>query len=388
MVTRIGGTGSGTGRSPRGEDRESRGWPAHDVFVSYTAHDKPTADAIVSRLEQAGIRCWVAPRDVMPGKVFGEAIEQAIETSRLMVVVFSGETNQSHHVHREVERAVANDVVIIPFRIEPAEPAGAMAYFLSSEHWLDAMTPPLDDHISQLVSVAHVLLGSAQRGEQGPKTAPAAPPSRGRQRWPSPVLIAAASVAFLGLVGGLLYALVFSGSAQPKAAPRSPAHSATAQPGTAQPGTAQPSTAQPSAARPEMVVMNGLRAGECLETPQAYDQNASSRSRFWGGVSSWPTSMPVVPCGDRHSAEVFFSANVWAENQAYPGENSIDQQSSASCNNAFYTYVGIAYDKSVLDTMMAYPSPGTWANGDRKLICIAYNPNGSEPQQSIRGSGQ
>jgi len=385
MATRIGGTGGGTGQSPRDKDRERRGQPAHDVFVSYTAHDKPTADAIVSRLEQAGIRCWIAPRDVIPGKVFGEAIEQAIETSRLMVVVFSGETNQSHHVHREVERAVANDVVIIPFRIESAEPSGAMAYFLSSEHWLDAMTPPLDVHISQLVSAAHALLASAQaaRREQAPTAALPVLSTRGRRPWLSPILIAAASLAVLGLVGGLLYALVFSGPAQPKAAQRSPAHSTTAQP-----STAQPSTAQPSAVRPGMVVLNGLRAGECLETPQAYDQNASSRSRFWGGGGSWPTSLPVVPCGDRHGAEVLFSANVWAENQAYPGANAIVQQSSASCNSAFNTYVGIPYDKSVLDITMAYPSSGTWADGDRKLICIAYNPNGSETKQSIRGSGQ
>jgi hypothetical protein len=134
---------------------------SHDVFVSYSTRDKPAADAIVARLEQDGIRCWMAPRDVIPGEVWGEAIVEAIETSRLMVVILSGEANQSAQVIREVERAVANDVVVIPFRIESIEPTGAMAYYLASEHWLDAMTPPLETHIAQLVKVAKALLESS-----------------------------------------------------------------------------------------------------------------------------------------------------------------------------------------------------------------------------------
>ena len=43
-------------RAP-GEERPSgRGTPAHEIFVSYSHRDKPIADAVVSRLEQAGIR--------------------------------------------------------------------------------------------------------------------------------------------------------------------------------------------------------------------------------------------------------------------------------------------------------------------------------------------
>jgi hypothetical protein len=105
--------------------RQSR-QPAHDLFVSYATHDKPVADAIVVRLEQAGIHCWVAPRDVLPGAVWGEAIVHAIEATRLMVVVMSGQANTSRHVPREIERAVAGNTVVVPFRIEAVEPTGAI----------------------------------------------------------------------------------------------------------------------------------------------------------------------------------------------------------------------------------------------------------------------
>jgi hypothetical protein len=39
----------------------------HDVFVSYSSDDKPTADAVCATLENKGIRCWIAPRDILPG---------------------------------------------------------------------------------------------------------------------------------------------------------------------------------------------------------------------------------------------------------------------------------------------------------------------------------
>ena len=66
---------------------------AHDVFVSYSHHDKPEADAVCATLEAKGIRCWIAPRDVVPGEEWGAAIVDAIRSSRVMVLVFSKHAN-------------------------------------------------------------------------------------------------------------------------------------------------------------------------------------------------------------------------------------------------------------------------------------------------------
>ena len=46
---------------------------AHDVFISYSHRDQKVADAVCGRLEQAGHRCWIAPRDVGAGE-WGKAI--------------------------------------------------------------------------------------------------------------------------------------------------------------------------------------------------------------------------------------------------------------------------------------------------------------------------
>ncbi len=129
----------------------------HDVFISYSSADKAVADAVCHRLEAAGIRCWIAPRDILPGRDYGEAILDGIEQCRLVVVVFSASSNGSKHVQREVERAVSKEKPILPFRIDAAIPSRSLEYFISGAHWLDAMTPPLDSHIDRLIEVANKL---------------------------------------------------------------------------------------------------------------------------------------------------------------------------------------------------------------------------------------
>src|SRR5688500_322394 len=127
---------------------------AHDVFISYSSKDKPTADAVCFELEAAAIRCWIAPRDILPGQHRGGAIIEAINGSKLMVLVLSAHANASEQVLREVERSVHRTIPIIPFRIEEFELASSFEYFLSVPHWLDAMNGPLEEHIQRLVHTA------------------------------------------------------------------------------------------------------------------------------------------------------------------------------------------------------------------------------------------
>ena len=75
-----------------------------------------------------------------------------------MVLVLSSHSNSSPQVVREVCSAVGQGGTVIPFRIEDIPPSGAMNYFLSTVHWFDALTPPLEDHISRLVENANRLL--------------------------------------------------------------------------------------------------------------------------------------------------------------------------------------------------------------------------------------
>ena len=135
-----------------------------DVFISYSHVDKATADATCATLEQAGIRCWIAPRDIMPGDEWGAAIVKAIDQCRAMVLIFSSSANSSKQIRREVERAVNAGATIIPVRIENVAPTEAMAYFMSTVHWLDAMTTPLEGHLQRLAQSIKALLQPHPQG--------------------------------------------------------------------------------------------------------------------------------------------------------------------------------------------------------------------------------
>jgi hypothetical protein len=129
-----------------------------DVFISHSSKDKTTADATCAALEAAGIRAWIAPRDVSPGTEYAAAIVDAIESCRLMVVIVSSNANASRQIHREIERAASRGVPILPMRIEAIVPTKSMAYFLGEIHWLDALSPPLTTHLERLVNTIRAIL--------------------------------------------------------------------------------------------------------------------------------------------------------------------------------------------------------------------------------------
>jgi adenylate cyclase len=140
---------------------------AHDVFLSHAAADRAAALAVLDGLERAGIRCWIAPRDVPAGSEYGQQIVDAVKGCRVFVVIFSSSANSSPHVRREVERAVSCDRSIVPFRIENIAPTGAMEYCLGGTHWFDALTTPLDPHVANLVTTVRRLLGPGTAAADG-----------------------------------------------------------------------------------------------------------------------------------------------------------------------------------------------------------------------------
>jgi hypothetical protein len=75
---------------------------AHDVFISHSTNNRSVANAVCASLESVAIRCWIAPRDVMPGRSYSGEITRAIQQSRAFVLIFSEDSNNSEQVLREV----------------------------------------------------------------------------------------------------------------------------------------------------------------------------------------------------------------------------------------------------------------------------------------------
>lgn len=131
---------------------------AHDIFISHSSKDKTVADAVCATLEANGIRCWIAPRDVAPGANWGAAIVEAIQQSRVMVLVFSDHANASGQIAREVECAASHAVTIVPIRVQDVLPARSLQFFLANIHWIDALSPPLERRLQEIAAKIKVML--------------------------------------------------------------------------------------------------------------------------------------------------------------------------------------------------------------------------------------
>jgi len=143
----------------------------HDVFISYSSLDKTAAETACSILEQNGLSCWIAPRDITPGLDFAESIIDGIKSSKLFILVYSTNSNNSKQVIREVDRAVHTGLPVINLRIDDVPLSKQLEYYLSSVHWLDAITPPLEKHIKTLSGVVLSLLRKGDVGHDDLKKA-------------------------------------------------------------------------------------------------------------------------------------------------------------------------------------------------------------------------
>jgi Septum formation len=248
----------------------------------------------------------------------------------------------------------------VPFRTEQIELSGAMAYYLASEHWLDAVTPPLESHIARLLEVVQRILnvtteegdtegqGGDLKGDVIASTVHAAAPRTPRRL----LLIGAVGLA----VAAVLAAVTFAIFSHTKSENGTPQH-------------AQATTPQVI----RQVSYRTLKSGECISAPKI-------RS---GDV---PLDVSVVPCSGKHDAEVLFAGDPWKRGQAYPGEKALEQQFTTYCDNLFKAYVGVSTQSSALSyTGILDASREVWSTGDRGMGCFVIDPKG-ELVGTVKGS--
>ena len=88
------------------------------IFLSHSSKDAVIAGQICEQLEKNGAKCFIAPRDIRPGKEYAEEIINGIDKSAAMVLLMSQNANSSPHVLREVEHAVSSGTPILVYKME------------------------------------------------------------------------------------------------------------------------------------------------------------------------------------------------------------------------------------------------------------------------------
>jgi TolB-like protein/tetratricopeptide (TPR) repeat protein len=170
------------------------------AFVSYASADRAAAEGLATYLEQRGLKCWIAPRDVPAGAQYADAIVRAINEARALVLVLSSESIKSSHVGKEVERASSKKKQIIAVRLDEAPLTPALEYFLSESQWVDVAADGRETAFAKLA-------GALTDAPPLPRAAPATATPASRSRGP----LALAVLAGVALLGAALFFVVRPG---------------------------------------------------------------------------------------------------------------------------------------------------------------------------------
>lgn len=114
-----------------------------------------------------------------------------------------------------------------------------------------------------------------------------------------------------------------------------------------------------------------VRVGDCFDDVDTSNDEVSS--------------VPGVPCSDPHDNEAYAVFDV--EVESYPGDDGMWELASGSCMEHFEGFVGTDYDSSSLDIFPIYPSPQSWKENDREVICSVFDMDAEKLVGSAKGRG-
>jgi len=110
---------------------------AANVFISFASKDQKVAAALCSAIEKRGFSCWISSRDIEPGDNFQSAIVSAIIASKVMLLVFTANSNSSDEMTKELALASQQKLIVVPLRVEDVTPNAAFSYEFATRQWID-----------------------------------------------------------------------------------------------------------------------------------------------------------------------------------------------------------------------------------------------------------
>jgi len=172
-----------------GIGEKSRGGIGPIAFVSYASQDSAVANTVVDALELADLKCWIAPRDVVPGAIYASEIVEAINAAPVLVLILSRHSVASTHVGKELERASSKHRRIVALRTDAVALPPAFEYFLSESQWIEVGTGGIGAAAEKLVEAVRRHLGHEAASIPQIANLAQQPPDhqrRFRQRWVMP----------------------------------------------------------------------------------------------------------------------------------------------------------------------------------------------------------
>ena len=163
------------------------------IFISFASKDLSVAHTVCEALENRGFHCWISSRDIGPGENFQVAIVRAIRLAKAMILIFSGNSNISEEVKKELVLAGQNRLVVIPLRVEDVAPDEAFTYEFATRQWIDAFHD-WEHAIQRVVEQLRMVDGLAEPSSEAAARS-AGPEEVSRRPSPAPAETAGAQIA-------------------------------------------------------------------------------------------------------------------------------------------------------------------------------------------------
>ena len=141
----------------------------HEIFICYSKKDISFVESLVQKMELAGFSCWFEDRDLSKDSLDAEKTIEAINKSKIFILVFTDSIIDSDRAIRETEIAINSGCVIIPFKLTRNDPTGSMRYYLASLHWFDVSDLSRDVAVEKLIDlVESIIKGKNTKGYNRP----------------------------------------------------------------------------------------------------------------------------------------------------------------------------------------------------------------------------
>ncbi len=108
-----------------------------EVFISYSSYDRDRVMPVVNSLRSKGISVWVDEGNIHAADLWSEQIVQAIADCRVMVVMLSQNSTDSHNVVKEVMLASEQKKALLPVYLEPSDVPAKLQYQLAGIQHLE-----------------------------------------------------------------------------------------------------------------------------------------------------------------------------------------------------------------------------------------------------------
>jgi len=97
-----------------------------------------------------------------------------------------------------------------------------------------------------------------------------------------------------------------------------------------------------------------LKVGDCIDGAVINEDGSAEE-------------VTTIDCGTLHEEEVYVVTTI--DLDEFPGDDALYEQGSELCVDAYEDFVGLAYEDSLLNFWVRYPSEETFDLGDRQIVC-------------------